>query len=90
MIGRNHSRRLLLAAVAFLPVVAWAASGGPAAANASAEPLAGITVGIDPGHNGGNSDDPSYINRGRDPSLPGKVTDLRNLLIRYGPASTGS
>ena len=27
---------------------------------------------------------------GRDHALPGKVTDLRNLLIRYGPASTGS
>jgi len=28
----------------------------------SAAPLAGITVGIDPGHNGGNATDPSFIN----------------------------
>ena len=31
------------------------------AANAPARPLAGIIVGIDPGHNGRNVDDPSYI-----------------------------
>jgi N-acetylmuramoyl-L-alanine amidase len=30
---------------------------------AAAKPLAGITVGIDPGHNGLNGTDPSYINR---------------------------
>lgn len=29
---------------------------------AAAKPLAGTTVGIDPGHNGRNSDDPGYIN----------------------------
>jgi len=36
------------------------ASGSPA--DASSKPLTGIIVGIDPGHNGGNFDDPSYIN----------------------------
>jgi N-acetylmuramoyl-L-alanine amidase len=30
--------------------------------SAAARPLAGITVGIDPGHNGGNASDPSFIN----------------------------
>jgi N-acetylmuramoyl-L-alanine amidase len=30
---------------------------------ATAGPLAGITVGIDPGHNGDNGTDPAYINR---------------------------
>jgi N-acetylmuramoyl-L-alanine amidase len=30
---------------------------------AAAKPLAGVTVGIDPGHNGLNGTDPSYINR---------------------------
>jgi N-acetylmuramoyl-L-alanine amidase len=34
----------------------------PAAAAAVAEPLAGKVVGIDPGHNGGNFNDPSFIN----------------------------
>lgn len=65
MIRRNYSRRMLLAAGAVLLVITWAASSGSvrAAANASPEPLAGITVGIDPGHNGGNAGDPSYINR---------------------------
>jgi N-acetylmuramoyl-L-alanine amidase len=38
---------------------------GGALANgpASTRPLAGKTVGIDPGHNGRNKDDPSYINK---------------------------
>ena len=63
MTRRNYVRRILLAAVAVLAVVAWAASSGRAAANESAKPLAGIIVGIDPGHDGGNFDDPSYINR---------------------------
>jgi N-acetylmuramoyl-L-alanine amidase len=36
-----------------------AAGGGQATA---AKPLAGKTVGIDPGHNGRNRDDPTYIN----------------------------
>ena len=61
MIRRNDVRRILLVAVAVLLMLAWPASRG--AANASAKPLAGIIVGIDPGHNGGNFDDPSYINR---------------------------
>jgi N-acetylmuramoyl-L-alanine amidase len=33
-----------------------------AARGASAKPLAGEVVGIDPGHNGGNANDPGYIN----------------------------
>jgi N-acetylmuramoyl-L-alanine amidase len=39
------------------------ATPGRTVANASAKPLAGIIVGIDPGHNGRNADDPSYLNR---------------------------
>jgi N-acetylmuramoyl-L-alanine amidase len=42
-----------------------AGSASPAAARiptAPALPLAGKTVGIDPGHNGGNFDDPAFIN----------------------------
>jgi N-acetylmuramoyl-L-alanine amidase len=40
-------------------------SVAPAAASSPAPqlPLAGRTVGIDPGHNGGNFDDPGFINR---------------------------
>jgi N-acetylmuramoyl-L-alanine amidase len=40
------------------------ASSAPATSPAAsaAKPLAGKTVGIDPGHNGRNKDDPSYIN----------------------------
>jgi len=52
--------RLLTAAAASVMIVA--APGG-ASAHAPAAPLAGITVGIDPGHNGRNFADPSYINR---------------------------
>jgi N-acetylmuramoyl-L-alanine amidase len=37
-------------------------SGGSDPA-ASAKPLAGKTIGIDPGHNGHNKDDPGYINK---------------------------
>src|ERR1039458_8643253 len=33
-----------------------------ASADAAAKPLAGKVVGIDPGHNGRNRDDPSYLN----------------------------
>ena len=41
------------------------AATSPAAAQqaAVARPLAGKTVGIDPGHNGRNADDPAYINQ---------------------------
>lgn len=38
-------------------------SGGGAHAAAHGKPLAGKIVGIDPGHNGHNNQDPSYINR---------------------------
>jgi len=42
-----------------------AKAGGAAAsgAGAASKPLAGKIVGIDPGHNGRNRDDPTYINR---------------------------
>jgi N-acetylmuramoyl-L-alanine amidase len=63
MIRPRSLRLILIAAVAVLLAAALAASSGRAAAAASAKPLAGITVGIDPGHNGRNADDPSYINR---------------------------
>jgi N-acetylmuramoyl-L-alanine amidase len=69
-------RLMGIAAVAVLLAAALAASSGRAATAATAKPLSGITVGIDPGHNG------------RDHPLPGPVTDLRNLPIRYGPATT--
>jgi N-acetylmuramoyl-L-alanine amidase len=40
------------------------ATGTPGAGQAAAaRPLSGQTVGIDPGHNGRNKDDPGYINR---------------------------
>jgi N-acetylmuramoyl-L-alanine amidase len=41
------------------------ASSAPAGAQATAarKPLAGKTIGIDPGHNGRNKDDPTYINK---------------------------
>jgi N-acetylmuramoyl-L-alanine amidase len=35
----------------------------PPSSQAPAQPLAGKVVGIDPGHNGGNAADPSYINQ---------------------------
>jgi N-acetylmuramoyl-L-alanine amidase len=63
MIRPSYVRLILIAAVAVLLAAALAASSGRAAAAASAKPLAGITVGIDPGHNGRNADDPSYIDR---------------------------
>jgi N-acetylmuramoyl-L-alanine amidase len=37
-------------------------AGSSASGRATAKPLAGKTVGIDPGHNGRNKDDPGYIN----------------------------
>jgi N-acetylmuramoyl-L-alanine amidase len=38
-------------------------SSAPAAVAPRPKPLAGMVVGIDPGHNGGNAADPSYINQ---------------------------
>ena len=58
-----RSRRVLAAAAAGVMLTALAAGGDRAAASTNGQPLAGITVGIDPGHNGRNVDDPSYINR---------------------------
>jgi N-acetylmuramoyl-L-alanine amidase len=62
MIRPSYGRLLVIAAAAVLLAAALAASSGRAAAAASTKPLAGIVVGIDPGHNGRNADDPSYIN----------------------------
>ncbi len=51
-----------------LTTLALTGSGEPAAGSASAssltaaKPLSGKVVGIDPGHNGGNFNDPSFIN----------------------------
>jgi N-acetylmuramoyl-L-alanine amidase len=42
---------------------AAAAHAPSSAQSAAAKPLAGKTIGIDPGHNGRNKDDPGYINR---------------------------
>jgi N-acetylmuramoyl-L-alanine amidase len=46
------------------PASAGSATSAPAGAQDSAagRPLAGKTIGIDPGHNGRNKDDPTYIN----------------------------
>jgi N-acetylmuramoyl-L-alanine amidase len=59
-----------LAAVIGAPVIsmlaALALAGSPAAAThvaPAAKPLAGKVVGIDPGHNGGNFSDPSFIDQ---------------------------
>jgi N-acetylmuramoyl-L-alanine amidase len=41
---------------------ASASSAPSSPAGSAAKPLAGKTVGIDPGHNGRNKDDPTYIN----------------------------
>ncbi len=49
---------LLLVALAGSGVLAW---GAPAGAS-SKLPLAGVVVGIDPGHNGRNYTDPAFIN----------------------------
>ena len=42
---------------------AWSSAAVTRPAGASALPLAGKVVGIDPGHNGGNFADPSYLNQ---------------------------
>ena len=73
MIG-THAIASLLAALslagahpsapeAAAPAVRPARHAAPATASAAtARPLAGMVVGIDPGHNGGNFYDPSFIN----------------------------
>jgi N-acetylmuramoyl-L-alanine amidase len=48
--------------ISLLAAAALAGSHGPTPHVASAKPLAGKVVGIDPGHNGGNFSDPSTIN----------------------------
>ena len=65
--GRGRGRALagLAAAglvLALLPATVTSADVKAAAPAASRPPLAGKIVGIDPGHDGGNFDDPAYIN----------------------------
>jgi len=52
---------VLVASVLVAPVLAAAAPAAGSATTATARPLAGKVVGIDPGHNGRNYTDPSYI-----------------------------
>jgi N-acetylmuramoyl-L-alanine amidase len=53
-----------LALVLLVPVAAGAFGGSaPAARALRPKPLAGMVVGIDPGHNGGNFSDPGFINQ---------------------------
>lgn len=70
MIG-THAIASLLAALSLAgghpsapeaPAPQPAAREAAATASAAARPLAGKVVGIDPGHNGGNFSDPSFIN----------------------------
>jgi N-acetylmuramoyl-L-alanine amidase len=57
----THALASLLTALAL--AAPHPAAGEPTAtASATARPLAGMVVGIDPGHNGGNFSDPSFIN----------------------------
>jgi N-acetylmuramoyl-L-alanine amidase len=53
----------MLAALVSLLIAGVNAAGAPARAAVQAKPLAGRVVGIDPGHNGRNWSDPSYLNR---------------------------
>jgi N-acetylmuramoyl-L-alanine amidase len=58
-----HAIATVLAALALAGGAPMAhGAGEPAAKAAVARPLAGKVVGIDPGHNGGNFNDPSFIN----------------------------
>jgi N-acetylmuramoyl-L-alanine amidase len=61
MPGRRLSA-LLVALPALALLVALAATSAPTARALRPKPLAGKVVGIDPGHNGGNFSDPSFIN----------------------------
>jgi N-acetylmuramoyl-L-alanine amidase len=45
------------------PTAGAVSTASPAASPGQPPPLAGVTVGIDPGHNGLNGTDPSYLNR---------------------------
>jgi N-acetylmuramoyl-L-alanine amidase len=54
---------LALASAAAVATHPTAVAGSQAAPAASLEPLKGLTVGIDPGHNGGNFSHPTEINR---------------------------
>jgi N-acetylmuramoyl-L-alanine amidase len=45
------------------PTGARQSTSPPADPGSAATPLAGQTIGIDPGHNGGNAADPAFINR---------------------------
>ena len=61
--GSQHRTVLLGGLAAPGHALAHNASANNTSASTPARPLAGLTVGIDPGHNGGNFADPSYINR---------------------------
>ena len=61
MIG-THALASLLTALALAAPHPAAGAPTATAAAATARPLAGMVVGIDPGHNGGNFSDPSFIN----------------------------
>jgi N-acetylmuramoyl-L-alanine amidase len=58
----NHSATKHGAAKTGSAAKAGGSASGSAAGSAAAKPLAGKIVGIDPGHNGRNKDDPTYIN----------------------------
>ena len=49
--------------IALLAALALAGSPAPGTAPHAARPLAGKVVGIDPGHNGGNFSDPTFIDK---------------------------
>jgi N-acetylmuramoyl-L-alanine amidase len=51
------------ASVEMLPAVSPSPASPASASAASRRPLAGEVIGIDPGHNGRNRDDPAYIDR---------------------------
>ena len=61
MIGTQAIASLLTALALTAPHPA--AAPATATASAAAQPLAGMVVGIDPGHNGGNFSDPGFINQ---------------------------
>jgi N-acetylmuramoyl-L-alanine amidase len=63
----RRTRLRLTTAVVLVAVAGLADAGAPASAGPGARvaspPLSGMVVGIDPGHNGRNYSDPSYIDR---------------------------
>ncbi|MGN6792169.1 MAG: hypothetical protein ACTHJW_07235, partial [Streptosporangiaceae bacterium] len=62
--GARFACGALLAVALFMPrVVAMAAPAPQGAGPAAATPLKGKIIGIDPGHNGRNWTDPSFLSR---------------------------